>query len=136
MTNPGRTGDAGELRRFGLGLATIMAAGAALALWRSHAATAVWLGIIMALVLTAAVARPVLLRPVQLVMLKVGHVMGWVNTRLLLAIIFFGVFTPMAVVMRLMGRDPLQRKFDPRARTYWIKRPEEKRGRERYEQMH
>jgi hypothetical protein len=38
----------------------------------------------------------------------------------LLAIFFFGILTPLAMVLRLIGRDPLNRKFDPDIGSYWI----------------
>ena len=48
---------------------------------------------------------------------------GWVVSRLLLAILFYGVVTPMGLVLRLGGRDPL-RLARPAARTtYWMAKP-------------
>ena len=35
------------------------------------------------------------------------------------------LFTPIGLAMRLVGRDPLRRRFDRQASTYWIKRPEQ-----------
>jgi hypothetical protein len=35
---------------------------------------------------------------------------------------FFCVLTPMALLMRMTGRDAMKRRFDPTARTYWIER--------------
>lgn len=39
---------------------------------------------------------------------------------LLLCVFFYVVLTPVALVMRLMGRDPLRRRFDEAASSYWI----------------
>ena len=39
---------------------------------------------------------------------------------LLLAIFYFGILTPLALIFRLIGRDTLHRKFDPDADSYWI----------------
>jgi hypothetical protein len=36
-----------------------------------------------------------------------------------LAVLYYLVFTPVAVAFRLMGRDALDRKFDPQAASYW-----------------
>jgi hypothetical protein len=56
---------------------------------------------------------------------------GFVVSHLALAIIYYLVFTPVALVFRLMGRDALQRKLDPQANSYWeAYNPD--RGRERY----
>ena len=40
----------------------------------------------------------------------------------MLGVIFFGVFTPVGVVMRAFGRDAMCRKFDASTRSYWIRR--------------
>jgi len=37
-------------------------------------------------------------------------------------VIFFGVFTPTGMVMRIIGRDAMARKLDPAAKSYWVKR--------------
>ncbi len=50
----------------------------------------------------------------------VGHVMGWVNTRIILGILFYGVVTPMGLIMKLTGRDPMRSAFDPDAQTYRV----------------
>ena len=43
---------------------------------------------------------------------------------LLLVIIFYLIVTPLGLVMRMLGRDPMQRKFDRSAASYWIERPQ------------
>jgi hypothetical protein len=39
-----------------------------------------------------------------------------------LGVIFYGIFTPIGVVMRIAGRDAMCRKFDAAARSYWARR--------------
>jgi hypothetical protein len=39
-----------------------------------------------------------------------------------LAMVYYGIFTPIGLGLRLMGRDPLRRRFDPQARSYWVDR--------------
>jgi hypothetical protein len=65
-------------------------------------------------------ACPRLLKPVYAVWMKLGHVLGWVNTRLLLGIVFFGLVTPMGLMMRLLGRDAMRRGFAADSSTYRI----------------
>jgi hypothetical protein len=50
---------------------------------------------------------------------------GWTISHLVLAVVFYGVLTPIALVLRLAGRDPLERRFDRAAATYWVERPAE-----------
>jgi hypothetical protein len=47
---------------------------------------------------------------------------SWTISQFLLAIIYYLVVTPIALLMRVAGRDPLCRRFDPTAETYWIRR--------------
>ena len=47
---------------------------------------------------------------------------GWTISHLILGIVFFGVVTPIGLLMRLLGRDPMERRFDPNAKTYWTQR--------------
>ena len=47
---------------------------------------------------------------------------GWTVSHLLLAVIYYGVITPIGLLMRLLGRDPLQCRFDSAASSYWIQR--------------
>ena len=51
-----------------------------------------------------------------LVTLPIGLVISF----LLLATFYFGIFTPLAIVFRLIGRDTLNRRFDVDAESYWI----------------
>ena len=49
----------------------------------------------------------------------------------LLLLVFYGVVTPIGLVLRLAGRDPMHRKLDRAAATYWVRRPQPQ-GVERY----
>ncbi len=57
---------------------------------------------------------------------------GWVISHLLLAAIFFGVIMPIGLILRVLGRDPMQKSFDRSASTYWISRPTEPTDSQRY----
>ncbi|HOZ45607.1 MAG TPA: SxtJ family membrane protein [Candidatus Hydrogenedentes bacterium] len=62
---------------------------------------------------------PAILRPVLIVWMKFAEALNWFMTRLLLTIAFFGIILPTAMIMRLAGKDPLNRKWDPSATSYW-----------------
>ena len=51
---------------------------------------------------------------------------GFVASYIVLAAVYFLVVTPMGLVMRLLGRDPLSRAFDPGAKSYWTARDEKR----------
>jgi ABC-type uncharacterized transport system permease subunit len=64
-------------------------------------------------------AIPPLRRPIYLGWMYAAYPIGWAVSHIVLAIAFFLVFTPVGLLMRLLGRDPLARQFDPSASTYW-----------------
>ena len=45
---------------------------------------------------------------------------GWTISHLLLGLTFYLVLTPIGLIMRLCGRDPLHRRFEPDAASYWV----------------
>lgn len=49
---------------------------------------------------------------------------GWVVSFILLAIFYYLLLAPLGLIFRLMGRDALCRKFDPKAKSYWLSRRE------------
>jgi len=44
---------------------------------------------------------------------------GWTVSHLLLGFIYFFILTPIGLLLRLLGQDPMNRSFDPDAKTYW-----------------
>ncbi len=66
-----------------------------------------------------------LLRPSSIRLVFVGWMIaafpiGWTISHLLLAAIYYLVVTPIALLLRLGGSDPMNRKFDPEAQSYWV----------------
>ena len=53
--------------------------------------------------------------------MAVGSVLGWINTRIILTLLYYVAVTPIAAVMRLF-HDPLNRTLGDRAVSQWIKR--------------
>ena len=52
-----------------------------------------------------------LLKPYQFWM-KLGYLLGWLNSRIILSIVFFFVLQPIALIMKLLKYDPLKQKFN------------------------
>jgi hypothetical protein len=69
-----------------------------------------------------AIFRPKYLLPFYVVISAVSLPIGIVVSFAILAVLYFGVFTPIALAFRLMGRDVLHRRFDASAKTYWTPR--------------
>jgi hypothetical protein len=74
----------------------------------------------------AALAAPAWLAPVRRGWMKLAAVLGFVNSRILLTVVFIGVVTPIAFLLRLVGRRPFALARDKTAASYWKeRRPEE-----------
>ncbi len=80
--------------------------------------------VVLALVFfVGGLAWPRAFRFVYVGMMVATYPIGWVMSHVLLFLIYFGVFTPLALVFRLVGRDPLQLRPQPNATTYWRTKP-------------
>ena len=65
-----------------------------------------------------------LLTPLNKLWLKLGELLGRIIAPIVIAIVFFLVVTPIAIIMRLLGKDLLKKKYDSRNKSYWINREE------------
>ena len=111
-----------RLRSFGLIVGGIFALiGAWPTLWRGQPCR-LWSLILGGLLLVLALAWPRSLTHVYRLWMTVGEVLGWINTRLILGGIFYLLFTPLGVYMRLRGRDPMRRTLSPEAESYRVVR--------------
>lgn len=81
-----------------------------------------WL--LLAAALTAAVTlyRAHWLAPAKRAWMKFGELLHHVVSPLVLGLIFFAVFAPVGIFMRLIGRDAMNRAWDPAAKSYWTDR--------------
>lgn len=62
---------------------------------------------------------PSILRFLYIAMTTVTAPIGWLVSRCVLAVIYFGILTPIGLALRLTGRDPLARHFVNSADSYW-----------------
>ena len=121
-----------ECRRFGV---TALVASTLVALvlvwWKDL--SPVWALVIFAAgaaVFGLALASDRLIRPVYVGLTLVTWPIGYVLSVVVMAVFYFGVLTPIGLVCRLLGRDPLHRRWDADASTYWTPhRPAEHAGR-------
>jgi Saxitoxin biosynthesis operon protein SxtJ len=69
--------------------------------------------------LAGSLTAPDVLRPLYVALTAISLPIGFVVSHAMMAIIFFGLLTPIALVFRIIGRDALERRMDPAARSYW-----------------
>lgn len=123
-----------ELRKFGVLFAIVFLALAALSAYKGSGAWP-WLIGTAAFFLFTGFLVPFILRPIYIGWMKFAFVLGWFNTRLILGIFFYLILTPVGLIMRLFGRDPLHRKIEKKATSYWVKREQVEFKRESYERL-
>ena len=65
---------------------------------------------------------PVVLTPIYFPWMWLARILAFVNTHLLLGFVFYTLITFIGLGMRLLGRDPLDRKILPDSDSYWQRR--------------
>ena len=63
---------------------------------------------------------PRLIRPIYVGWMIAAFPIGWVVSHVVQALIFYGLFTPVALVFRLIGRDVLRRRRRPEVVSYFV----------------
>lgn len=94
-------------RKFGLTVGIVFIGIAAFSLWRGHVLRAEVTMALGSALLLAALIRPSSLRGIAAGWSRIGHALGWVNSRVLLTVLFGIVLWPIGVLSRLFGSDPL-----------------------------
>lgn len=108
-------------RGFGLVFAAFFAIVGAIKLWGESWWSLAWFGAAAA-VLLLAFAAPRLLAPFNRLWTRFGLLLFRVVNPLVMLLVYAICILPMGVTMRLFGWDPMRRRFDPAARSYWIPR--------------
>lgn len=107
-----------ELRKFGLVTGAMLILFFALLIpWIWDISIPRWPFIAAAILASMAIVFPSSLGPVYKVWMRFAEALGWVNTRIILSVIFFLLFFPVGIIMRLFN-DPMRRKLDKTAETY------------------
>ncbi len=120
-TTANTTPDRQELRKFGLIFAGMFILIFGLLLpWIWDKPSPTWSWIVAAVFIVTALIVPVALGPVYRIWMKIGEVLGWINTRIILGLVFFAIFAPVALAFRLFGKDMLRRRLDASATSYRI----------------
>lgn len=112
------------LRNFGLLMGGVFAGvfGLLLPWWRDHP-TSWWPWVLGAVFAVPALMWPAGLGPVYRLWMRFGHVLGWINTRIILAVVFYFLIAPIGVLYRLLAKDPMRRNLERDVSSYRISTP-------------
>jgi Saxitoxin biosynthesis operon protein SxtJ len=112
------------LRQFA-GLWMVFFAG--LAAWQGLLRGHVWLGVSLAILAVTlgpfGLFKPQSMRWIYVSWIIVAFPVGWTVSRIALGLLFYGVFTPVGLFLKLKGRDPLRRRPCPNEESYWTTKP-------------
>lgn len=113
-----------SLRQFA-GLWLLFFGGLALVqgLVRGHTFLAIILAVVAVVVGMLGLVRPSSIRLVFIGAMIIAFPIGWLVSLLLLLVLFYGVFTPVALLFKMIGRDIMTRKPRPELTTYWVEKP-------------
>jgi len=82
----------------------------------------VWALVVATIFLLIALAKPSILRPLNILWFKFGILLGAIIAPIIMAVVFFIVVTPIGLLLRLFGKDVLDQKIDAKRSSYWIAR--------------
>ena len=82
----------------------------------------IWSVIISFVFLILGLLNSKFLTPLNLLWFKFGMILGAIVSPIVMGIIFFLVVTPIGLVLSIMGKDVLNKKYNKKKKTYWIKR--------------
>lgn len=108
-------------RAFGLTFAIIFALGGLSPLLRGRPVRG-WALVAAAVVFLVALVLPRGLAPLNRIWLRFGLLLHACTSPVILALVFFTCVTPIGLVRRWLGKDPLRLRLDHDAATYWIER--------------
>ena len=97
---------------------------AAFSWWRGHTTPPAVMAILGVALVVPALLVPRVLGPVERGWMRLAAVLGAVNTRILLTLVYVAVVTPIGWLRRL-GGDPLHRRLGEGVASHWIKREHE-----------
>ena len=112
---------AGSERSFGVVFAVVFVIIGLLPLW-DGGPLRLWALIVAGAFLAAGLFVPVILRPLNRLWFLFGIALHKVMSPLIMGLMFYLTVTPIALIMRMVGKDPHNRRFDPNTKSYWVKR--------------
>ena len=128
-----RLGGPRRERSFGLSVGAVLCVIALALAWRGRVTRAEIVGGVGALLVVLGYLRPSLLTFPSDAWWKMAAVLGWVNARVLLTLLFIALLTPVGLIWRLTGRDPLSRRRG--SSPGWLPTPERYRHPRHFDRM-
>lgn len=81
-----------------------------------------WILCLVVLLLGTVIVKPKLLQPLYSKWVDAGEFIGSIISKIILFILFLFFFTPVSLILKLLKKDPLHKKWGTSFQTYWIQR--------------
>jgi len=124
-----------ELKEFGVTMAAILIVIGDIALWRERP-TAIYLLGLGAALGALGLFKPDVLKPLQKAWMGLGVVLGFFVSRIIMAVLFYLIITPVGFIMKLFGKDILDQRIDKNKTSYWHELPVVHKPKESYENQY
>lgn len=109
-----------ELKKFGITMGAAFLVISSIFFLRQRHGGAVTSLLISSVFFITGLILPALLKPIYIIWMRIAFILSWVNTRIILIILFYLVFAPIGLAMRLFKVDLLER--NKKKESYWKKK--------------
>ena len=123
-----------EARKTVLIVASVLSLLAVWNLYRWRVPVVIVLGSLVSGLILIALFAPAISRRFHILWMGLAHILGYINSHILLTLVFYLLFVPYNLVARLVGRDPLTRRQAKRE-SYWVPRKSTRQSKEQFERL-
>ena len=123
-----------DIRNFGLIIGAVLIAIVMLLFWKEKQSYDILMIVGVGLCVTSLIL-PVILKPFYFAWMTFGVIMGWIMTRLILSLVFYGIITPIGLFSRLVNKEFLNIKLNKTENTYWNHRRKHSLKKANYEKQ-
>ena len=125
-----------QLHQFGFVWLGFLLLFAGMAWWRFGSPEAArWLALSAVVVPVVGWLWPAFMKAVYVGLSYAAFPIGFVVSHVVMALVYYLVVTPIGLVMRALGHDPMHRVFDRQAGSYWVERTQTRDPRRYYRQF-
>lgn len=123
-----------DVRKFGIMFSVICLMVAALSVYKGSTIWTWMLGGSAFFLITGLFVHQIL-KPIYIGWMTFAFALGWVNTRIILGLVYYLIFTPVSLILRLLRKDILEMRIDKKVQSYWVMREPVEMDPKRYENL-
>ena len=106
-----------DIRKFGLIIGAVLIAIVMLLIWKEKQSYDILMIFGVVLCVTSLIL-PVILKPFYFAWMTFAVILGWIMTRVILSLVFYGIITPIGLFSRLVGKEFLNKNLNKTENTY------------------